>query len=134
VLLVSQPVVPLFTQHAIVRRAPLVAYVPARGPIGYRYARWTYSDGALHIWFRNRGQKQVVFTAAKQRAPGCAAGKQKTFQMGGNKVYWKQTAADQEAWRCVGGVRLTVATTQAPTRFADVGLGRVAASVHRIRR
>jgi hypothetical protein len=63
---------------------------------------------------------------------------QKSFQLAGNKVYWGQTATEQEAWRCVTGTggrryRLVTATAQPPTRFADVGLGRVVASARKIR-
>lgn len=127
-----QPIVPTFTQKQIAKRAPQLAYVPARIAIGYRYHHWSFAGGALRIWFRNSAQHEIVFVAAKQRGT-CTAGKEKTFQMGGNKVYWGHTSNEQEAWRCVDGVRLVAATPQSPTAFADVGLGRVAASGHRIR-
>ena len=129
---VAQPLVPAFTQQQIVKRAPAVAYVPARIATGYRYHHWTFSGGALRIWFRNKAQHDIVFVAAKQHGP-CTAGREKTFQMGGNKVYWGQTSNEQQAWRCVDGVRLVAATAQPPTQFADVGLGQVATSGHRIR-
>jgi hypothetical protein len=58
---------------------------------------------------------------------------EKSFQMAGIKVYWSHTANEQQAWRCVNGMKLVAATSLAPDRFADVGLGRVAASAHRIR-
>ncbi len=128
----AQPIVPAFTQHQIAKRAPRLAYVPARVATGYRYSRWTYSGGVLRIWFRNKAQREIVFVAAKQHGP-CTAGREKTFQMAGNKVYWAHTANEQQAWRCVGGVRLVAASPQPPTEFADVGLGRVAASGHKIR-
>jgi hypothetical protein len=128
----TQPVVPTFTQQQIAKRVPRLAYVPARIPTGYRYFRWAVGGSALRIWFRNRAKHDVVFVAALRKTP-CAAGKEKTFQMGGNKVYWSHTANEQQAWRCVDGVQLVAATSQPPTRFADVGLGRVAASGHRIR-
>jgi hypothetical protein len=128
----AQPVVPAFTQHQIARRAPRLAYVPARVASGYRYHRWTFAGGALRIRFRNPAKHEIVFVAATQHGP-CAAGREKTFQQAGNKVYWAQTASGQQAWRCVAGVRLAASTSQPPTRFADVGLGRVAASAHKIR-
>ena len=128
----TQPLVPTFTQHQIAKRAPALAYVPARIATGYRYHHWTYSGGVLRIWLRNKAQHDIVFIAAKQQGP-CTAGKEKTFQMGGNKVYWSQSANEQQAWRCVGGVRLIASTVQPPTTFADVGLGQVAASGHKIR-
>jgi hypothetical protein len=124
--------VPLLTQHQIAKRAPAVAYVPARIATGYRYYRWAVRAGVLRIWFRNAAAKEVVFVAAPQSGT-CTNGRQKTFQMGGNKVYWAQTATEQQAWRCVGGMRLIAASPQSPDRFADVGLGQVAASAHRIR-
>jgi hypothetical protein len=127
----TQPVVPTFTQHQIAKRAPQRAYVPARVASGYRYVRWTFAGGVLRIWFRNPAKREIVFVAAAQHGP-CDAGREKTFQQAGNKVYWSHSANEQQAWRCVGGVRLVAATPQPPTQFADVGLGRVAASAHQI--
>ena len=57
----------------------------------------------------------------------------KSFQLDGNKVYWAQAAGVQQAWRCVNGMKLAATTSLPPNRFADVGLGRMAASGHRIR-
>ena len=57
----------------------------------------------------------------------------KSFQLDGVKVWWAQTAGGQAAWRCVNGMKLVVATSLAPNRFADSGLGIIAASGHRIR-
>lgn len=131
-LAATPPVVPLTVQHAIVRRAPTLAYVPARAAIGYRYRTWTFAGGAVRIWFRNRAGKEIVFVAARRTRP-CASGNEKTFQLAGNKVYWAHTSEEQQAWRCVDGVELAAASPQPPTEFADVGLGRVAASAHRIR-
>jgi hypothetical protein len=131
----STPAVPVPVQQAIARRTPGLAYVPARIAIGYRYARWRFSGGsapALRIWFRNRAGRELVFVAAPQRGL-CAGGREKTFQLAGNRVYWGQTSNEQQAWRCVNRVRLVAATSQPPTAFADVGLGTIAASGHRIR-
>ena len=127
-----QPIVPVFTQNQIAKRAQAYAYVPARIATGYRYERWTFRGGALRIWLRNVARHEIIFSAAKQHG-SCTAGREKTFQMGGNKVYWSQSANEQQAWRCVNGVRVVASTTQPPTTFADVGLGRVVASGHRIR-
>ena len=55
------------------------------------------------------------------------------FLIAGVKVWWAQTATDQRAWRCVNRMKLTVASSLPPHQFADVGLGRIAASGHRIR-
>lgn len=74
-------------------------------------------------------------------SPGAAcagAGKEKSFQLDGNKVYWSHTATGQQAWRCVLGpnralIRLTATTTVPPTKFSDSGLGQVAAAGHYVR-
>ena len=132
----GRPLVPSAAQARITAAAPTLAYVPTRLGFGYRYARWARSPGTVRIWFRSRAGKQILFTAAPL-VGGCRAGFEKSFQLAGNKVYWAGTPGPQHAWRCVTGptgrpVRLSVSTTQPPTRFADVGLGRVAASARRI--
>lgn len=127
----ATPVVPVFTQHRIAQTVPALAYVPARLAIGWRYERWTH-HGALRIFFRNRAWREIVFVAARFTGD-CRAGMEKSFQLDGVKVWWAQTAVDQRAWRCVNGMKLVAATSLRPDRFADVGLGRVAASGHRIR-
>lgn len=119
-------------QHAIVRRAPAAAYVPARIAVGYRYAAWRSASGRLYLRFLNKAGREILFIVERQRG-SCPAGREKTFQMAGNKVYWSHNAVEQQAWRCVNGMRLTASTPQPPTRFGDVGLGTVAASGHRIR-
>ena len=63
----------------------------------------------------------------------CDAGKQKSFQLAGNKVWWAQDGGAQRAWRCVFGqdgkpLRLTASSTTPPAKLADVGLGTVVAS------
>ena len=131
-LAATPPIVPFAVQQAIARRAPRVAYVPARIATGYRYRAWSVGGGVVRIRFANRAGKELVFVASPRTTP-CANGKEKTFQMSGNRVYWGHTSEEQEAWRCVDGVQLTAATSQPPTAFADVGLGTVAASAHRIR-
>lgn len=134
----SQPV-PLHSQQAIKQRTALYAYVPARVPIGFRYYRWSFTPkpAALRIQFRNRAGWEIVFSASSGAA--CTgAGKEKSFQLDGNKVYWSHTAAEQQAWRCVAGrnhklIRLTASTTVPPSKFSDAGLGQVAAAGHSIR-
>lgn len=111
-----------------------MAYVPARVATGYRYARWTYGGGVVRIWFRNRAGKELTFVVSRRAGSApCTAGKEKTFQLAGNKVYWGHRAGEQQAWRCVSGVQLTAATAMPPTEFADVGLGTLVASGHEIR-
>lgn len=136
----TKPAVPTFTQHQIAKRAPPLAYVPARVPSGYRYDRWAYvtkSQPALRIAFRNAAKKEITFSASF-REGACDAGKQKFFRMAGNSVWWAERADEQRAWRCVVGttdriVQLTTATSQSPGRFADTGLARVTASGRRVR-
>ena len=123
--------IPLPIQHEIVQKAPLAAYIPARGAIGWHYTRWTHA-GAVRIYFSNKAGKEIVFVAAPFKG-NCRAGMEKSFQLAGNKVYWGHTANEQQAWRCVNGTKLVASTSLSPDRFADVGLGRIVASGHRIR-
>jgi hypothetical protein len=124
--------VPVPVQTQIVAKAPQLAYAPSRLAPGWRYSHWTHA-GAVRIWFTNKAGREIVFVAARF-AGDCRAGREKTFQLAGVKVYWGHTADEQEAWRCVSGVKLVAATSLPPDRFADVGLGRLAASGHRLRR
>ena len=82
--------------------------------------------------FRNKAGRTIDWTVAPM-AGTCDAGKQKSFQLAGNKVWWSQGGGVQRAWRCVFGqdgkpLRLTASSTTPPTNLADVGLGRVVAS------
>ena len=128
----ATPVVPVFTQNQILKTAPAVAYVPARLAIGWHYRRWTHEQGVLRIFFTNKAGKDITFVAAPFSG-NCAAAKEKSFQLAGVKVWWSHTANEQQAWRCVNGVKVVAATALATNRFADVGLGRIVASGHRIR-
>jgi hypothetical protein len=126
-------VVPIPVQHQIAQKAALVAYVPARLAIGWRYAKWSTGEfGALHIVFTNKAGREIVFVAARYKG-NCRTGMTKSFQLAGNKVYWAEASGVQQAWRCVNGTKLVASTSLPPNRFADVGLGRIAASGHRIR-
>jgi hypothetical protein len=124
--------VPAPVQDQIAAKAPLVAFAPSRLAPGWRYVRWT-QQGPLRIWFENRAGQEIVFVAARFSG-NCRAGMEKSFQMAGVKVYWGHTSGEQEAWRCVNGMKLVAATSLPPDRFADVGLGRLVASGHRLRR
>jgi hypothetical protein len=128
----ATPVVPAFTQGQIAKTVPSLAYVPARLAIGWRYRRWTHRGGVLRIFFANKAGREITFVAAPLTGT-CRAGMEKSFQQAGVKTYWSHTANEQQAWRCVDGVRLVAVTSLGPDRFADVGLGRIAASGHRIR-
>jgi hypothetical protein len=134
----STPVVPLSVQARIAATAPRLAYVPTRMGFGFHFRRWERKPGVVRIWFRNKAGWEITFVAAPLRG-GCRAGFQRSFQLAGNKVYWAQTSEEQQAWRCLtrpGGrtVRLIAASAHPPTRFADVGLGRIVSSGKLIRR
>lgn len=128
----ATPVVPVHSQQALKKKLPSLAYVPTRVGSGFRYYKWaTTTRPSLRIWFRDRAKREITFVATFQHG-ACATSKEKTFQLDGNKVYWSHTADEQQAWRCVARnrrlIRLTVATPIPPTKFADVGIGRIAAS------
>jgi hypothetical protein len=126
--------VPPAVQQQILEKAPLVAYAPSRLAPGWRYASWRLNRrGAVQIVFRNKAGREIVFVASRFTG-NCRSGMEKSFQMAGVKVYWGHTANEQEAWRCVDGRRLVAATSLPPDRFADVGLARLVASGHRLRR
>jgi hypothetical protein len=129
----ATPVVPLFTQHQIATKAtPGLAYVPARLAIGWHYRNWTHGPDQLRILFSDKAGHLIAFSATPFGG-NCRTGMEKSFQQAGVKTYWSQTANAQQAWRCVNAVRLVAETALGPDRFADVGLGRIVASGHRIR-
>ena len=97
---------------------------------------WQKSPSNLEITFDNKAGWEIRFIALPTSG-SCRTGMEKSFQLDGNKVYWSHTGAEQMAWRCVTGpsgrqVRLVASSPQPPTKFADVGLGRVVASGKRI--
>ena len=125
--------VPAPVQQEIVQQAPLMAYAPVQLAPGWKYSTWASTGNAVVIVFRNRAGKEIDFLV--QRYTGdCSFGKQKSFQTAGVLTYWSHTAAQQHAWRCVNGFKLTAETSLAPNRFADVGLVRLTASAYRLRR
>jgi hypothetical protein len=128
----ATPVVPVSTQRQIAKTLPSLAYVPARLAIGWHYRRWTHHPDELQIFFADKAGHEITFVAVPLIGK-CRTGMEKSFQLAGVKAYWSHTANEQQAWRCVNGVRLVAATSLGPDHFADVGLGRIAASGHRIR-
>jgi len=132
--------VPAFSQHGIKAKHNLLAYVPTKAPSGFRYYKWTYTrkPAAMRVWLRNKAGWEITFIASPLTGR-CDAGHEKSFQLAGNKVWWSHTANEQQAWRCVSSpvngkpIRLTAATVLPPTKFADVGIGQVAASGRWIR-
>jgi hypothetical protein len=134
----AQPV-PVSVEKQIARRAGLESYTPARMMTGWRYDHWQYVPGELRVWFYNRSHWEVEFVVTPLLTAHCDAGKQKTFQLDGNKVYWSQTTDpsvdryQQQAWRCVRNpsgrwVRLVALSPLPPTKLAGVGLGQVVAA------
>lgn len=117
---------------AIDRAAGFRNYLPTRMLIGYRYHSWSMKNGVLRVVFRNKAGRQIDWTVARMIG-SCDRGKQKSFQLAGNKVWWAQDAKGQRAWRCVFGqdgkpLRLSASSTTPPDKLADVGLGSVVAS------
>ena len=86
----AQPVPPS-VERQIAKRAGIESYTPARMMTGFHYDRWQYVPGELRIWFSNRSHREVEFVVTPRLTADCADGKQKTFQLDGNKVYWSQT-------------------------------------------
>jgi hypothetical protein len=132
----NRPVVPRTVQVQITRKAPSLAYAPTRMALGFRYTNWLKTPSTVEITFDNKAGWEIRFVATRLEGT-CRAGMEKSFQLDGNKVYWSHTGAEQQAWRCVSGplgrqLRLVASSPQPPTRFADVGLGRVVASGKRI--
>jgi hypothetical protein len=127
-----KPVVPPFIQKLVLAKAGGLAYVPTRVPFRYRYVGYGWNGRELTIKVADRrfpldGRHSLAFTARRfgGTLASCGDGREKTLQMGGNKVYWD----GEVAWRCVLGlggrlVRIAAAGPNLP----DVALGRVVAS------
>jgi hypothetical protein len=120
---------------AIDGKVPLRNFMPTRMLLGFRYASWSRKGGVLRVVFRNPAGRTVVWTVAPTTG-SCDRGKQKSFQLAGNKVWWAQGGGVQRAWRCLFGqdgkpLRLTASSTTPPEKLAAVGLGLVAASAKR---
>ncbi len=110
-------------------------FLPTRMLPGYSYASWSYRNGVLGISFRNKAGRTLVWAVAPMTGR-CDTGRQASFQLGGNKVWWAQSGGVQRAWRCVFGMdgiplRLTASSATPPSKLAGVGLGVVAASAKR---
>jgi hypothetical protein len=132
----STPIVPPFIQQLARAKAGVLAYVPTRVPLRYRYVGYGWNGRRLEIKVADRrfpldGRHSVAFTAQRfgRTLASCGAGREKTLQMGGNKVYWDGAVA----WRCVRAsdgrlVRLAASGPNLP----DVALARVVASGKRV--
>jgi hypothetical protein len=107
--------------------------VPGRLAVGWRYVHWTHTQDLLRIYFNDNAQREITFIAAPFPFKGkCSNLSEKTFQLAGVKVWWSHTAYEQQAWRCVNGIKLIAVTSLAPNHFADVGLGRIVASARHV--
>jgi hypothetical protein len=119
---------------AIDRAAGYRNYLPTRAP-ALAYAGWSHRGGVLRVEFRSKSGVRVEWRVLPMTG-ACDDGKQRSFQLGGNKVWWAQAGNEQRAWRCVFDqagkpLRLEAATTAAASRYAPAGLGAIAAHAKR---
>lgn len=119
-------------------------FLPARTPLFYRYRSGAaVRNGTLATTFQNRVRvRQGVwrwtgqtFLWQSQPLPaGVAcdawATREKTLQMGGNKVFWSASPGSGVAWRCVRDERgrTHVLSASRGGKLPDVALARVVAS------
>lgn len=132
------PLVPTFIGHLIRTRAGALAYAPTRAPSGYRYLSYGWNPATRQVTIRlhdrhyapANARHTVLFTAEPFAGPlaSCPAGKQKTIQYDGNKVYWDGTTG----WRCVRGSRGNVRLGAAGPNLPDVAIALIVASAKRI--
>jgi len=120
---------------AIDRAAGYRNFLPTRTLPGFHYAGWSHKGAVLRVEFRNKAGLRFEWRVLAMTG-SCHAGKQQSFQLGGNKVWWAQNATEQYAWRCVfdqAGKPLRLeAASRAPTaKLAPAGLGIVAAHAKR---
>src|SRR5262245_48260770 len=109
------------TLLTIDRKAGLRNFLPTRMLPGFTYASWSGNGGVLRVQFRNKAGRTIAWTVAPMTG-SCDAGKQKSFQLAGNKVWWAQAGGVQRAWRCVFGqdgkaLRLSASSTTSPTQL-----------------
>lgn len=119
---------------AIDRSAGYRNFLPTR-VAGFTYTGWSHTRGVLRVEFRSKSGLAFEWRVLPMTG-SCDAGKQQSFQVGGNKVWWAKNASEQYAWRCVFDVagkpiRLEAASSAATTKFAPVGLGVIAAHAKR---
>jgi hypothetical protein len=130
------PVVPRTVQVQIAHRAPLLAYVPTREPLGFGFTGWQKTPATVELTLADKAGWEIRFVVTRSTG-SCRTGMEKSYQLDGNKVYWSHTAAEQRAWRCLTDpqgrqVRLVASSPRPPSLFAGVALGRVAASGKRV--
>ncbi len=120
---------------AIDRAVPARNFLPTRMLPGYAYRGWRDGGGVLRVDFRDRAG-QVVEWRVEPMTGTCDAGRQRSFQLDGNKVWWAEDAKEQRAWRCTFDragkpVRLVAASAVPGTELAPSGLGLVVTSAKR---
>jgi hypothetical protein len=135
VVLATAVPIPHSALLAIDRAAGYRNFLPTRTPSGFTYTGWSHKGGVLRVEFRSKAKLRFEWRVLPMTG-SCDTGKQQSFQLGGNKVWWGQSATEQYAWRCVfdqGGKPLKLeAASSAPTkRLAPAGLGIVAAHAKR---
>ena len=123
------------TLLAIDKRAGFRNFLPTRMLAGFTYWRWSDRGGILRVDFRHKAGWMLEWRV-QPTTGDCDTGSMKSYQLDGNKVWWAQIGAEQQAWRCVFGLdgkplRLVAASTTPPTKLAGPGLGIVAASARR---
>ena len=109
-------------------------YLPTQA-LGFKYQSWSHRNGVLRVEFKSKSGMTFEWRVLPMTG-SCDAGKQQSFQLGGNKVWWAQNAKEQFAWRCVFDlagkpVRLEAASTEPTTKLGPSGLGVVAAHAKR---
>lgn len=109
-------------------------FLPTR-VLGFTYAGWSDKSGVVRVEFRSKSGLRFEWRIEPMTGT-CDAGKQQSFQLAGNKVWYAQVGGEQRAWRCEFDqtgkpVRLEAASAAAANKLAPAGLGIVAASAKR---
>ncbi len=124
--------------HALVaidRKAMYRNFLPPKMLSGFTYYGWWDKGGIVRVQFSNRAGWMVEWRVQPMTGT-CDDGKQQSFQLDGNKVWWAQQGGEQVAWRCVFDLagkplRLAAATSTPPSKLGASGLGVVTASAKR---
>jgi hypothetical protein len=119
---------------AIDRAAGYRNFLPTR-VTGFTYMGWSHKGGVLRVEFRNKSGVRMEWRVLPMSG-ACDAGKQQSFQLSGNQVWWAQNTTEQHAWRCVFDqagkpLRLEAASNAPTNKLAPTGLGLVAAHAKR---
>jgi len=102
---------------------------------GRNFLPTTLKGGILRVEFVNKAGLAIEWRVEPMTG-NCDTGKQTSFQLNGNKVWWAQQGPVQVSWRCAFDqrgkpLRLAAASTAPTTKLAGSGLGIVAASAKR---